>query len=166
MAPQLGGTRIGQSRVSRKAENNSGLLHRPPAGAPAHLYCEDSELGLETFKSCSACRVPPCTDGRGCSFVPGRLLESEGPVLRGVVWLLGGVLALERRREGRRMPPAHAFGPSQDSREGRSLQPWFSLYWNHRDVTESTIGKWIVSISAHRKQGPSVQAARLYMKLY
>lgn len=123
MAPRLGVTRIGQTRVSRKAKNNSGLLHRLPAGAPAHL--NDSELGLETFKSCSACRVPPCSDGRGCSFVPGRPLESEGPVLREVVWLLESVLALERRRsEWCRMPPAHAFGPSQDSREGRSLQPW------------------------------------------
>lgn len=107
MAPRLGGTRIGQTRVSEKAENFPGLLHRPPALAPVYLICEDSWSSLlGTFKLCSACRVPPCAAGRGCSFLPRRPLKSKAPVLRRVVWLLGVVPALERRRKGRLTRPA------------------------------------------------------------
>lgn len=181
MTPRLGGARIGQTRVSGKAENIPALLHRPPAGPPAYLICEDSGSSLlGTFKFCSVCRAPPCAAGRGCSFLPRRPLESKAPVLRRVVWLLRVVLAVERRRKGRRTRPA----PSPDLRavplpplasartQGRefatleTLHPGLSLYWNHRDDTESAVGKWIVFISAHRKQGPapSVQAARLYLK--
>lgn len=83
MAPRQGGTRIGQTRVSGKAENIPRLLHRPPAGAPAYLICEDSGSSLlGTFKLCSACRVLPCEEERGCSFLPRLPLESKAPVLR------------------------------------------------------------------------------------
>lgn len=107
MVPRLGGTRIGQTRVSWKAENIPGLLHCPPAGAPAYLICEDSWSSLlGTFKLCSACLVLPCAEGSGCSFLPWRPLESKAPVLRTVLCLLEGVPALERRRKGRRTRPA------------------------------------------------------------
>lgn len=102
LVPRFGGTRIDQTRVSGKTENGPGLLHRPPAGAPAHLICEDSGSLLGTFELCSACSVLPCAEGRDCSFLPCCPLESKAPVLRGVVRLLGGVAALDRCLKWRR----------------------------------------------------------------